>query len=129
MRAGDPVCARCMPCPGRRDCASEHAAQEGAGALVARIAENFRRRAFLGDATLVEEADPVGQVAGEAHLVRGEHHGHAIVAQLAQHVEHLAHKLGVQRAGDLVEEHDLRLHGERAQDGHALLLTARELVG
>ena len=36
---------------------------------------------------------------------------------------------GIQRRGGLVEEHDLRLHGQRAGDGHALLLAAREVGG
>ena len=38
-------------------------------------------------------------------------------------------RLRVERAEGLVEEQDLRLVGERARDGHALLLPARELRG
>ena len=37
--------------------------------------------------------------------------------------------LRVERAGGLVAEEDLRLRGERAGDGHALLLAAGELRG
>ena len=41
--------------------------------------------------------------------------------------EHLADELGVERRGGLVEQHQLRLHRQRAGDRHALLLAAREL--
>jgi hypothetical protein len=41
--------------------------------------------------------------------------------------EHLADQLGVERARDLVEQHHLGAHGQRAGDGDALLLAAREL--
>ncbi len=43
-------------------------------------------------------------------------------------LEHLPHELGVERARDLVEQHQVRVHRERADDGDALLLTAREPV-
>ncbi len=43
--------------------------------------------------------------------------------------EHLGDELRVERARDLVEEHDARLHRERAHDRDALLLAAREPVG
>ena len=47
------------------------------------------RRALLEDAALVEEADLVGDVAGEGHLVGGDHHRHAARRELADHREHL----------------------------------------
>ena len=91
--------------------------------------EDLRRRAFLEDCALVEEADAVGDVAREAHLVRGDDHRHARLGELADDVEDLGHELRVERAGDLVEEQQVRLHGQRAHDGDALLLAAREPVG
>ena len=84
---------------------------------------------FLEDPARVEEADAVGDVAGEAHLVRRDQHRHAARRELADHVEHLGDELGVERARDLVEEEKLRLHRERARDRDALLLAAREPVG
>ena len=42
-------------------------------------------------------------------------------------VEHLADQLRVERGGRFVEEHELRVHGQRAGDGDALLLAAGEL--
>ena len=78
---------------------------------------------------LVEEADAVGDVAREAHLVRGDHHRHPAGGELADHLEHLGDELRVERARHLVEQHQLGLHRERAHDRDALLLAAREPVG
>jgi hypothetical protein len=50
-------------------------------------------------------------------------------ASVLHHAQHLAHQFGVQRAGDLVAQQHGRLHGQRARNGHALLLAARELIG
>ena len=76
---------------------------------------------------LVHEDDAVGDVAGEAHLVGDDDHRHAALGELLHDVEHAAHELGVERRGDLVEEHHVRVHRQRAGDGHALLLAAGEL--
>src|SRR5262249_11690577 len=53
---------------------------------------------------------------------------HAVLGERAHDGEYLPDELGVERRGRLVEEHDPRLHGERAGDGDALLLAARELA-
>ena len=50
-----------------------------------------------------------------------------LARHVLEHLEHLAGQFGVERRGDLVEQHQLGLHGERARDGDALLLAAREL--
>ena len=49
--------------------------------------------------------------------------------QLAHHVEHLLDQLGVERAGDLVEQHHVRVHRQRPRDRDALLLAARQPLG
>ncbi len=49
--------------------------------------------------------------------------------QLPDHVEHLGDELGIQRAGHLVEQHDLRVHGQGPDDRHPLLLAAGQPVG
>ena len=56
-------------------------------------------------------------------------HGHALLGEVDHHVEHLLDHLGVERRGRLVEEHDARVHAERAGDRDALLLAAGELAG
>ena len=45
------------------------------------------------------------------------------------HVEHFVDHFRVECGGGLVEQHDLGAHGERAGDGHTLLLAAGELGG
>src|SRR3990172_8845704 len=91
--------------------------------------EDSSWRPFLEDPALVEEADAVGDVTREAHLMGGDDHGHARLRQLTDDVEHLCHELRIERAGDLVEEQQVGLHGQGANDGHALLLATRESVG
>ena len=54
--------------------------------------------------------------------MRDDNHGHAVGGELAHDLEYLAHDLGVERGGRLVEQHDLRIHAQGAGDGHALLL-------
>ena len=94
-----------------------------------RVTEELRRRPFFQDLTLLEEADAVGDVTREAHLVRGDDHGHARLGQPTDDIEHLRHQLGVQRRRDLVEQQQVRLHGQCPHDGHALLLAPGESVG
>jgi len=60
--------------------------------------------------------------------VGDDHHGHPFLGQRLHHRQYLAHHLGIERRGRLVEQHDLRLHRQRPGDGHPLLLTARQLV-
>ena len=85
-------------------------------------------RALLDDHAAVHEDHPVGDLAGKAHLVGDDHHRHARRRPAGcMTVEHLADHLGVERGGRLVEEHDVRVHRQRAGDGHALLLPAGKL--
>ena len=67
-------------------------------------------------------------VAREAHLVRRDEHRHSLRGELADDSEHLGDELGVERARDLVEQEQSGLHGERAHDRDALLLSAREPI-
>ena len=50
-----------------------------------------------------------------------------LAGEVAHHRQHFADQLGVERRGRLVEQHQLRLHRQRAGDGDALLLAAGEL--
>ena len=92
--------------------------------------EHLRRRPLLEDLPAVEEADPVRDVAGEAHLVGRDDHRHARRPRVPRiTLEHLGDELRVERRGDLVEQQDVGLHGERPDDRDPLLLAARQLVG
>jgi len=75
----------------------------------------------------MHEHDGVGGAAGKAHLVRYQHHRHAVPRQLFEDPDHLADQLGIERRSDLVEQHQSRLHGKGAGNGDALLLAAGEL--
>ena len=93
-----------------------------------RIREQFLRRLVLLDLAVVDEDDAVGHLAGEAHFVGDHQHGDAGVGQLFHQLKHFAHHLGVEGAGRLIEEDDVRVHRQRPGDGDALLLTTREIL-
>ena len=61
--------------------------------------------------------------------MRDDHHRHAAERQLPHDLQHLTDHFGVECAGRLVKQHDLRLHRQRPHNGHALLLPAGELRG
>ena len=67
-------------------------------------------------------------VAREAHLVRGDQHGHAVGLQLSHELEHVADQLRVEGARDLVQQEEPRPHGEGPQDGDPLLLASGETI-
>jgi hypothetical protein len=62
----------------------------------------------------------------EAHLVRDDHHRHAISGQFEHAPQDLSDHLGIERRRRLVEQHSDRIDGERACDGDPLLLTRRK---
>ena len=69
------------------------------------VANISSRPALRLDPALVQEHHLAGDVAGEAHLVGDDQHGAALVGEVAHHLEHLAHELGVEGRGRLVEQH------------------------
>ena len=91
--------------------------------------EERLRAALLDDLPVGHEDDAVGGLAGEAHLVGDDDHGHPALGQADHHVEDLVDHLRVEGRGRLVEEDDLGVHGQRPGDGDPLLLPARELRG
>ena len=104
--------------------------QELFGAFVLRRPEKLLRRPLFDKLASIEEADPVGHVAGKTHLVRDQQHGIAVLGgQLPDDLKDLAYHLGVQGRGRLVKQQDLGLHGQSPGDGDALLLSAGELAG
>ena len=75
---------------------------------------------------LVEDHHPIGDALGEIHLVGHDHHRHPFVGQALHDAQHLADRLGIERRGRFVEQHDVGLHRQCAGDGDALLLAARQ---
>ena len=60
--------------------------------------------------------------------MRDQNHGHAVAGELLDSLQDFASELGIERRGDLVEQHDLGLHRQRTGNGCALLLTAGHLL-
>src|SRR5918999_1077995 len=106
----------------------ERPPQEALRSLLSRTIEDVQRFALLDDSSLVHEDQAVADLPRKLHLVRDDEHRHPVAGQVAHDDEHLAHELGVERGGDLVEEHHVRVHHQRPGDRDPLLLTAGELV-
>ncbi len=62
-----------------------------------RVVEDLGGWPDLDDAASVQKGDPVGNLAGEPHLVGGHHHGHAGAAQLADQLHHPAYGFRIER--------------------------------
>src|SRR3954469_3505237 len=107
----------------------QQAAEEAAGLFALWGDEDLGGWALLEDAAFVEEGDLVGDLAGEAHLVGGDHHRHPLPLQIPDRREDLADQLGIEGAGDLVEEQGPGAAGKGSGDRHPLLLAAGEVVG
>jgi hypothetical protein len=91
--------------------------------------EDLGRWTLLQDPATLEERHPVGDVAGKAHLVRRDDHGHAHPGEVPDDRQDLRDEHRVERRGDLVEQQDRRLHRQRADDGDPLLLSPGQPVG
>jgi ABC-type glutathione transport system ATPase component len=96
---------------------------------VLRLRKERLRLVDLDDLAFVHERHAVRHLPRESHFVRDDDHGHAVLREGGHGVEHLLDHLGIEGRGRLVEQHDARAHAERAGDGDALLLAARELAG
>ena len=80
-----------------------------------------------GDAAVAQRDGHVGE-RGQLGIVRHQHDRRlARAIDLEQQLDDLAAGLAVEVAGRLVGEEERRIVGERARDGDALLLAAREL--
>ena len=91
------------------------------------MAEHRFRRSLLAQLALFHKQHPAAYLPREGHLVGDDHHRHPLVRQLPHDLQHLPHHFGVQRAGRLIEQHDLRFHGQRPHNGDPLLLPAGKL--
>src|SRR5215475_6927075 len=80
------------------------------------------------DASVLQPDDAPGH-GGDVPLVRDDDDGHPVRVHLLEQLHDLGGRFGVERAGRLVREEDLRPGDERPRDGHALLLAAGHLGG
>src|SRR5215217_6831967 len=83
----------------------DDASEELARARMFRGGEDPLGRTLFEDSACFEEAYAVCDVAGEAHLVGRDKHGHPFTGQLPDDGEYLGDEFGVEGAGDLVKEH------------------------
>ena len=87
------------------------------------------RRALVGDAAVQHDGGPVGHAEGGLGELLDQDDGHAAGGDGCHQLVELAHNDGCQPHGDLVEQQDLGLPGQRPRDGQHLLLAARERAG
>ena len=73
--------------------------------------------------------DAPADAADQLAVVRGDEHRRAARVDLAEQVHDLERQVGIEVAGRLVGEDELRIVDERARDRDALLLAARQLLG
>ena len=94
------------------------------------IAPHIGGRAILLDAARIHHRHQIGHGEGLFLVMGDEDGGDArLVMDMAQpDAQFLAH-LGVQRAERLVQQQHARLDRQRAGQGHALALAARQLAG
>ncbi|VTR65512.1 6-pyruvoyl-tetrahydropterin synthase (fragment) [Desulfosarcina cetonica] len=93
-----------------------------------RIGKKMFRGPRFHNGTGIHEDHTIGDFAGKSHFVSHADHGHALAGQGLHDIQYLADHLRIQGRGGFVEKHHLGIHGQRAGNGHALLLPARELV-
>ena len=93
------------------------------------MGEELLRGGFLDHDTVFHKDGAGRDVAGKAHLMGDDQHGHALLCQLPHDGQHFTGQFRVEGAGGFVEIDDLGAGGKSAGDGHTLLLTARQLTG
>src|SRR5579859_1223649 len=108
-------------------CTGQHLAQKGTGTFLPRLPQNLLGWSLFDDLALIHERYSPGDARGEVELMRHDQCGHACLRKLLDDVEHFVNQLRVQSGRRLIEQHNTRLHGERARDRNALLLPARQL--
>ena len=87
------------------------------------------RPALVGEHLAVAHHHPPPRVRRDVGLVRDHDHGVAGARELVEQRHDLLRRGRVEVAGGLVGEQDRRTVDQRARDGDALALPARELVG
>ena len=88
--------------------------------------EHLARRTVQHERSLAHHQNAVAVLGKQRHLLLYNHDGDALLAHLAQRVEHEGGGSRVERRRRLVEHEDARTHGENSGDGHLLLLATRE---
>ena len=88
--------------------------------------DQLARRALRRDLAAVHDHQPVAQLLGLVHVVRGQDQRHALLLEPEQPVPHHVPGLRIQAGRRLVQEQDLGLVDQRPGDGEAALHAARQ---
>ena len=97
---------------------------------MARPVEDVVDRAALDERAAVEDVDAVDDVTHDGEIVRDEDvREPELRAQAGEEIQDLRLDRDVERGDGLVAHEHARSDGEGARDGHALTLSARELIG
>ena len=97
---------------------------------MARCPEELGCLGRLDDPTKIHDRDPARDVLHHGKIMADEEIGQPeLLAQIHQEVKDLALHADIEGGGRFIADHDLGPHDERAGDGDALTLSARELVG
>ena len=90
------------------------------------LRDQLARRALGDDLRLVHHDEPVAELLGFVHVVRGEHLRHALLLEPVEAIpEHVA-RLRVEAGRRLVEQEQLGVVHQRAGDRQPALHAARE---
>jgi len=94
-----------------------------------RSVENRLGRTFLDDSSKIHHRHPVAEVAHYMQVVADEQQSEIkLLTELGEKVDHLRLDGDIERRHRLVRHDEVRLGSERACEGYALTLSARELV-
>ncbi len=85
------------------------------------------RIAIFSDAAFIDKDQARRHLLGETHFMSDDNHGHSFFRQVLHHLQHFMAQLRVERGGRLVKQHHFRFYRQRARNGDALLLAARQL--
>ena len=112
----------------RRSChsASQNAAQELFRTGMRGRPKDLATNTMFDNLPVLHKDQRVGDLPGKTELVGDDEHRHPLIGQGPHNIEHLAHPFRVERAGWLVEQHDLRVHDECPGDTDTLLFPARK---
>src|SRR5690606_20868373 len=119
MSWGDPAASKNLTLPGSVDML-----QEILEPRVLRIGKQCRRIAVHRDLSVFHEDQARTDLARKGHLVGDDDHCHPVFRKCLHHPQHFMTQFWVERRGRLIEEHQFRLHRQRAGDRDTLLLAA-----
>ncbi len=106
-----------------------HGVEQRLGVGMVGLRVDLLRFAELDDAAEIHDGDAVAHMAHHAQIVADEQAGEIeLAAQLQEQIEDLRLDGDIEGGHRLVADQQIGLHGQRAGDGDALALAARELM-